>query len=37
MQTSFAKVDPRTHRGLEHLQTATLRELEVVGGDYWAR
>ena len=27
LQTSFARVDVRQHRSLEHLQTATLREL----------
>ena len=29
-QTAFADVDPRTHRSLEHLPTATLRRLHAV-------
>ena len=28
-QTAFADVDPRTHRSLEHLETATLRKLHA--------
>ena len=29
LQTAFAEVDPRTHRSLEHLPTATLRRLPL--------
>ena len=30
LQTAFAGVDPRAHRSLDHLQTATLRPLRLV-------
>ena len=34
LQTGFAGVDPREHRSLPHLETATLRALRVAGGDW---
>ena len=34
-QTAFADVDPRTHRSLEHLETATLRKLHAPRWQPW--
>ena len=36
LQTAFARVDPRRHRSLEHLKTATMRRLRLADEDHGA-